>query len=141
MSTPASPAERLQAAATHLRALLVNPQLTEGPWLSLDNGDRLLRNQPGDEDQAPIYVVNEPMSNGANAAYIAAMHPGTGTAILTVLDQAAAHITHYQTAAARLWDLNDPRGLSDAEVWVNERVKRLGPALAVADAILAGAQQ
>lgn len=141
MSIPTDPAARLQAAATLLRARLAAPQLTEGPWLSLDHGDRLLRNQPGDEDQAPVYVVNEPMSNGANADYIAAMHPGTGAAILTVLEQAAARITHYQTAAARIWDLNDPTALSDAEFWVDERVKRLGPALAVADAILAGGEQ
>jgi hypothetical protein len=32
--------------ATRLRQHLANPQLTKGPWLSMDNGDRLLHNQP-----------------------------------------------------------------------------------------------
>jgi hypothetical protein len=114
MSTPTDPAARLRAAADRLRTLLADPQLTAGPWLSLDHGDRLLRNQPGDEDQAPIYVINEPVSNGANADYIAAMHPGTGAAILTVLEQAENRISHYQAAAARLWDLATPNGQADA---------------------------
>lgn len=82
-----TPADELRTAAERLRALLADPELTAGPWLSMDNGDRLLRNQPGDEDQAPVYVVNEPMSNGANAAYIAAMHPGVGAALADMLDQ------------------------------------------------------
>lgn len=114
------PAARLQAAADHLRTLLANPQLTAGPWLSLDDGDRLLRNQPGDEDAAPIYVVNEPMSNGANAAWIAAMHPGTGEAIAFSLDLAGS----YLVGAAG-----------------NVHLAHVKAALAVADAILAGAEQ
>lgn len=108
------PAARLQAAATHLRTLLANPHLTAGPWLSLDHGDRLLRNQPGDEDRAPVYVVDEPISNGANADYIEAVHPGVGEALAAWLESAA----------------------EDAE--------QIGPdprALAVADAIVAGADQ
>lgn len=87
--TPVSPAGTLRAAATKLRTLLADPELTAGPWLSLDRGDRLLRDQPGDEDQAPVYVVNEPMTNGANADYIAAMHPGVGVALALWLDDAA----------------------------------------------------
>lgn len=114
----AEPAACLQAAATYLRRLLADPQLTAGPWLSLDDGDRLLRNQPGDEDGAPIYVVNEPVSNGANAAWIAAMHPGVGEALVEWLETAAAN-------AAAL-------------TWPNDFIAR---ALAVADAILAGAGQ
>jgi hypothetical protein len=84
-----APAARLRAAATHLRTLLADPQLTAGPWLSLDHGDRLLRNQPGDEDREPIYVVDEPISNGANADYIEAMHPGVGEALAAWLESAA----------------------------------------------------
>jgi hypothetical protein len=108
------PAARLQAAAAHLRTLLANPQLTAGPWLSMDDGDRLLRNQPGDEDAAPIYVVNEPISNGANAAWIAAMYPGVGEALVALLERATADAS---TIGA------DPEDL------------------ALADAILAGAEQ
>jgi hypothetical protein len=84
-----TPADELRAAAAKLRTLLANPELTAGPWLSLDHGDRLLRNQPGDEDRAPVYVVDEPMSNGANADYIEVMHPGVGAALAAWLDTAA----------------------------------------------------
>jgi len=87
--TPADPATRLREAAAKIRTLLANPQLVAGPWLSLDGGDRLLRNQPGDEDQAPIYVVNEPMGNSVNAAWIALMHPGVGEALARLLETEA----------------------------------------------------
>lgn len=76
-----TPADELRAAAQTLHTLLAAPDLTPGPWLSLDHGDRLLYDGPGAEDQPPVYVVDEPMSNGANAAYIAAMHPGVGLAL------------------------------------------------------------
>jgi hypothetical protein len=89
MERPMTEAAELRAAATKLRHRLADPQLTAGPWLSLDHGDRLIRNQPGDEDRAPVYVVNEPMSNGANADYIALMHPGVGAALAVLLDDAA----------------------------------------------------
>ena len=78
--------EELRAAARTLRALLADPQLTPGPWLSMDRGDRLLWNGEGAEDQAPVYVVDEPMSNGANADYIAVMHPDVGHALARVFD-------------------------------------------------------
>lgn len=135
------PAARLQAAADHLRTLLANPQLTAGPWLSMDDGDRLLRNQPGDEDAAPIYVVNEPISNGANAAWIAAMHPGMGAALISILEREAARIATYQAAAQRLWDLDNPKGLSEAEGWLAEYVERHAAEQELADAILAGTEQ
>ncbi|MGW5352225.1 hypothetical protein ACWERV_17150 [Streptomyces sp. NPDC004031] len=131
MSTP-TPAERLQAAATLLRGRLADPQLTAGPWLSLDHGDRLLHNQPGDEDQAPVYVVNEPMSNGANADYIAAMHPGVGAALVTVLDQAAAN---YQPGVLGNGLVVCPDCCEEAPC------SHIKPALALADAILAGGEQ
>lgn len=135
------PAARLQAAATHLRALLADPQLTAGPWLSLDHGDRLLRNHPGDEDAAPIYVVNEPMPNSANAAWIAAMHPGVGEALASVLEQAMEKIAAYRKAAAHIWDADNAEHQADVEEFMAQRIKSLGPAFAVADAILAGAEQ
>lgn len=84
-----TPADELRAAATKLRARLTAPELTPGPWLSLDHGDRLLYDGPGAEDEPPMYVVDEPMSNGANASYIAAMHPGVGAALADWLDRMA----------------------------------------------------
>lgn len=83
------PADELRTAAATLRALLADRQLTPGPWLSMDRGDRVLWNGEGAEDQPPMYVVDEPMSNGANAAYIAAMHPGVGLALAQWLDSLA----------------------------------------------------
>ncbi len=82
----ASPADELRAAARTLRALLADRQLTPGPWLSMDRGDRLLWDGEGAEDQSPVYVVDEPMSNGANADWIAAMHPGVGRALAAWLE-------------------------------------------------------
>jgi hypothetical protein len=76
-----TPAEELRTAAETLRKLLANPELTPGPWISLDHGDRLIYDGPGAEDQPPVYVVDEPMSNGANADYIEAVHPGVGAAL------------------------------------------------------------
>lgn len=119
MTTDPTPADEIRTAAARLRALLAAPELTAGPWLSMDNGDRLLRNQPGDEDDAPIYVVNEPMSNGANAAYIAAMHPGVGAALADWFDfeadllDTAPHIavqprTERALAVARLINQEQP---------------------------------
>jgi len=84
-----TPADELRAAAATLRALLADRQLTPGPWLSMDRGDRLLWDGPGAEDQPPVYVVDEPMSNGANADYIAVMHPDVGNALADWLDSAA----------------------------------------------------
>lgn len=125
------PTARLTAAAAHLRTLLTNPQLTPGPWLSLDHGDRLLRNQPGDEDRAPVYVIDEPMSNGANADYIEVMDPVVGVAIVAVLEQAAKSHQATLTAAGMTWaSVTDPRAVA----WVEEMTDT--HALALADAIL-----
>jgi hypothetical protein len=89
-------AEELRAAHAKITGRLADPELTQGPWLSLDHGDRLLRDQPGDEDNAPIYVVNEPMTNGANSHWIELMHPGVGRVIADLV-------------AERLWIAeNDP---------------------------------
>jgi hypothetical protein len=85
-----TPAAVLKAAADKLRALLAHPDLTPGPWLSMDHGDRLLWDGPGAEDLPPRYVVDEPMSNAANAEFIAALHPGVGVALADWLESAAA---------------------------------------------------
>lgn len=87
MNTPTELVEELRAARDKILGLLADPDLTEGPWLSLDHGDRLLRDQPGDEDQAPIYVVNEPMSNSANSNWIELMNPALGPVIAELLDE------------------------------------------------------
>ncbi|KOU67803.1 hypothetical protein ADK57_16035, partial [Streptomyces sp. MMG1533] len=84
--TVTTPAEEIRTAAEKLRELLAAPGLTPGPWLSLDHGDRLLYDGPGAEDQPPVYVVDEPMSNGANADWIEAMHPGVGNLLAKWLD-------------------------------------------------------
>jgi hypothetical protein len=87
---PVTPASELRTAAAKLRTLLADRQLTPGPWLSMDRGDRVLWDGPGAEDLPPRYVVDEPMSNGANADWIAAMHPGVGTALADWLEHEAA---------------------------------------------------
>lgn len=81
-----NPATELRAAVAHLRARLNNPELTPGPWLSMDHGDRLLWDGEGADDLPPRYVVDEPMSNGANADYIAVMHPDVAHALVEVFD-------------------------------------------------------
>jgi hypothetical protein len=134
------PDARLTAAAARLRTLLARPQLTAGPWLNMDDGDRLLRNQPGDEDTAPIYVVNEPMSNGANAAWIAAMHPGVGLALADWLDRAAHGWDSLTKAAAQVLDPHNPKHV-DAATILNSGPYDAQEALAVADAILTGTNQ
>jgi hypothetical protein len=127
----ATPAEELRTAAARLRALLADHELTAGPWLSMDNGDRLLRNQPGDEDQAPVYVVNEPMSNGANAAYVAAMHPGVGAALATWLGRVAHGWDSLTAAATAVLDPSNPAHAEPARL-LNEGPYDAREALAVA---------
>lgn len=93
--------DELRSAASKLRAHLAEPELTPGPWLSMDHGDRLLYDGPGADDKPPMYVVDEPMSNGANADYIAAMHPGVGHALAKLLEEAASHTEHGSGAPGR----------------------------------------
>lgn len=66
-----TPSETLRAAAARLRALAA--KATPGPWSSLDDGDRLIHviGEHGDFE----YVVDEPISNSSNAAWIAALSP------------------------------------------------------------------
>ncbi|MCX5239758.1 DUF5565 family protein [Streptomyces prunicolor] len=90
--TAVGPADELRTAARKLRARLADPELTPGPWLSMDRGDRLLYDGPGADTQPPVYVVDEPMSNGANADYIATMHPGVGHALARLFAETADHM-------------------------------------------------
>ena len=72
----------LRAAADRLEALLADA--TPGPWLSLDHGDRLIH-VPHDDREGHIYVVDEPMSNGANAELIATLDPTVGAALVDLV--------------------------------------------------------
>jgi hypothetical protein len=126
-----NPADELRAAAARLRACLDDPQLTAGPWLSLDHGDRLLRNQPGDADRAPVYVVDEPMSNGANADYIELMHPGVGAALAAWLERVAHGWDSLSFAATTALDPSNPAHAEPARL-LNEGPYDAQEALAVA---------
>jgi hypothetical protein len=94
-----TPADEIAAAAATLRALLADRQLTPGPWLSMDRGDRVLWDGEGAEDLPPRYVVDEPMSNGANADYIAVMHPDVGHALAELLETAATYLDGHDGVA------------------------------------------
>lgn len=58
---------------------------TRGPWLSLDDGDRIIR----DHDGPVEYVVDEPMSHAGNAAHIATWHPIIALIVADWLDAIA----------------------------------------------------
>jgi hypothetical protein len=119
-----TPADEINAAATRLRALTANPQLTPGPWLSMDHGDRVLWDGEGAEDQAPVYVVDEPMSNGANADYRATMHPNVGLALAVLLEGVLS--SNREAAPAH----------EECTSWCSADTCDLSAALAVARAIL-----
>jgi hypothetical protein len=88
-----SPAELLTSAAKKLRLAATADYITPGPWISLDGGDRLIRD-PGSHPGEPQYVVDEPMNNISNAEYIATVHPGVGLALAEWLDDAAEGDEH-----------------------------------------------
>ena len=77
----------LRRAAIQMRATAA--VATPGPWTSLDNGDRLIHEHNDGTDDF-TYVVDEPISHGANAAHIAAWHPGVVLAVANWLDATAA---------------------------------------------------
>ncbi|MFB8242019.1 hypothetical protein ACFC58_36340 [Kitasatospora purpeofusca] len=87
------PADLLRQAATRLRTHAMAPDITPHPWLSMDGGDRLVHD-PGHDRDKPEYVVDEPMTNEANAAWIALMHPGVGLALADWLAHEAAYQLH-----------------------------------------------
>lgn len=87
-----TPAALLRQAADKLRQLATAEGITPGPWLSMDGGDRLLWDGPGAELLPPRYVVDEPMSNGANAALIATLHPGVAVALAAWLESEAQRL-------------------------------------------------
>lgn len=89
-----TPADELRTVAARLRRLLADTELTPGPWLSMDRGDRVLWDGPGADDHPPRYVIDEPMSNSANADYIAAMHPGVAKALVGWLEVEEFRVLH-----------------------------------------------
>lgn len=84
---PELPAETLRRAAKAMRAHAA--AATPGPWTSLNDGDRLIHEHDDGTDDF-TYVVDEPMSNAANAAYIASWHPKVAFAVSVWLDAVAA---------------------------------------------------
>lgn len=136
------PDTRLRAAATHLRTLTA--AVPPPPWTPGGIGDYGWTVHMGNPASGPHEAIDTRMDSEEGRAltrFIATMGPAVAEAIVAVLEQAAARISSYQTAAARIWDLNDDKQMADAEEWLGQRVKRIGPALALADAILAGGEQ
>ncbi|MYR93065.1 MULTISPECIES: hypothetical protein [unclassified Streptomyces] len=86
---PRDPEDEIRDAVLDLEAHLDEPELTKAPWLSMCHGDRLVHAGPDHENHPPIRVVDEPMSNGANADYIALMHPGVGRHLADLLHEIA----------------------------------------------------
>lgn len=139
------PATRLTAAAAHLRQL--STAATPGPWrqhdthlgqhghtatvLSGERNDTDLRAWLPSLSQEPW---DETRNVWADAAWIALMHPGVGEAIAALLTSTAAlheQPTHRgQTSPGCQWCAD--------EDWLCSDMRH---ALAVADAILAGADQ
>lgn len=139
------PAARLQAAATRLRALAA--AATPGPWrqhdthlgqygyaatvLSGEGNDTELRAWLPSMSQQPW---DEARNVWPDAQWIAAMHPGVGEALAALLTSTAAlheQPTHRgQTSPGCQWCAD--------EDWLCSDMRH---ALAVADAILAGAEQ
>lgn len=107
MTAAESPAALCRRAANKLQALAGAPGLTPPPWLSMDGGDRLVHD-PGHDDDPPVYVVDEPMNNPANAAFIATMHPGVGLELAAALEAAAADFDMCERINSRHPD--DPGG-------------------------------
>ena len=105
-----NPAPDLRTAAEHVRRFANAPGITPPPWLSMDHGDRIVHG-PGHDDDAPIYVVDEPVSNGANGDWIGFMHPGIGPAIAELLDAEAenaeeeADMFQHTATSAAAWEL------------------------------------
>lgn len=97
MSTPS---DTLRAAAARIRE--VAQAATPGPWVSLDAGDRIIRDVEAPmrsyfvdgvrvtEEAAPEYVVDEPLiANPANGEHIALWHPLVAEAVAVWLDEEA----------------------------------------------------
>lgn len=86
-----TPADELRAAASKVRALASTA--TPGPWEMGGVGDFGWTVRMG-----PTSTETEDSEQGAiDAAYIAAMHPGVGTALATWLEHAADRLAIART--------------------------------------------
>lgn len=91
------PADVLRQAVALIRETVA--KATPGPWVNLDNGDRIIRALPAGTDVLELedsgsarieYVVDEPLiANPANGAHIVLMHPGVALAVAEMLEQVA----------------------------------------------------
>jgi hypothetical protein len=108
-----TPADELRTAAARLRTLATDA--TDGPWTPEQPEERweAYRDVPIIGSGKPIATVNSEYGGLLNAAYIAAMHPGVGTAIADWLDSAAYDAgmigpDHHALAVARLINQEQP---------------------------------
>lgn len=98
---------------------------TDGPWDSLDGGDRLI--SVSEDGLSYEYVVDEPMSNEANAEYIALMHPPVALALADWLGRTAGQIECWLVAS----DDVESSPVTDADI-----EDAYAPAIRVARAVL-----
>ncbi|GAA2803352.1 hypothetical protein [Streptomyces showdoensis] len=83
--TQPSPADTLRAAADKLREL--TPAASPGPWAMNQWGNVETARH---EEIAEVWPLNSVPDT--NARYIAAMHPGVGTALAQLLGAAVEHV-------------------------------------------------
>lgn len=80
----------LRRAATKLREHA--NAAPEGPWVSLDDGDRLVALRPDSSfDKGFRYLVDEPIPDSSIAEYFALMHPPVALALAELLDLEVKH--------------------------------------------------
>lgn len=83
-------ADLLRRAAAKLREHA--ERAPEGPWVSLDDGDRLVALRPNSTFEKGFrYLVDEPIEDSSIAEYFALMHPPVALALAEVLLAAAAN--------------------------------------------------
>ena len=125
--TDQSPADTIRRAIHLLRTHA--EAATPGPWVSLGGGDRLIRQHDDVDDTDGFdYVVDEPMSNSANAAYIALMNPLVAASLADWL--AAELLVHEQAGALAA-------AATSGEVHIGGSVARMEVGLSTLDKALA----
>lgn len=97
-------ADLMRRAAAKLRELAT--AAPEGPWVSLDGGDRLVALRPDSTfDKGFRYLVDEPIPDASIAEYFALMHPPVALALAELLDAAvqASGVPNYEPYAVAGW--------------------------------------
>lgn len=84
-----TPAEELRAAAELLRTLATAPGMQPGPWLVYNRGGSLDAVYSKDTNVIVGETYDAIDQPQPAAPYIAAMHPGVGTALADLLDHQA----------------------------------------------------